>query len=109
MSLRLSFFIKIILLGLLTIFFVFLYKIYIPRIAAFGCLDDCFNYGAGFFLTKGKHLYSDIFFNHQPFAAYISASIQTITKPENIYALLLRHRQFILLFAFLCDALLILR
>ncbi len=67
-----------------------------PRVAAFGCFDDCFNYGAGYFLTKGKILYKDIFFNHQPLMAYISAGIQEITKPRNIYELLLRHRQFML-------------
>jgi len=97
------------LLAILSIFFLFLYKIYIPRIAAFGCFDDCFNYGAGYFITKGKHLYSEIFFNHQPFPAFISAAIQQTTRPENIYALLLRHRQFILLFGFIWEILLIIR
>lgn len=100
---------KILFLALLVGFFVFLYKIYIPRITAFGCFDDCFNYGAGYFLTRGKQLYSDIFYNHQPLPAYISAVIQQITKPENIYELLLRSRQFVFIFAFIWEALLIMR
>ena len=94
-------------LGFLLIFFAFLYKVYIPRVAAFGCFDDCFNIVAGHFLTQGKKLYSEIFFNHQPLMAYISYAIQALTSPINIYELILNHRKFVLMFAFLFDALLI--
>ncbi len=86
-----------------------LYKIYIPRIAAFGCADDCFNYVAAFFMLKGKNLYSDIFFNHQLIMPYISYVIQFFLHPQSIYELLLRHRQFLLIFGFFMDFLIILR
>ena len=91
---------KIFLALLLIPFFYVIFKLYAPRTAAFGCFDDCFNYGAGFFITKGKLLYRDIFFNHQPLMAYISALIQSFTQPRNIYELLLRHRQFMIIWNF---------
>lgn len=78
-------------------FFFFIYKIYLPRAAAFGCFDDCFNYGAGFFLNQGRVLFKDIFFNHQPLMAFISALIQKLSDPINIYDLLVKHRQVLLL------------
>ena len=99
----------IILLFLLIPFYAILYKLYIPRITAFGCFDDCFNYVAGYFIANGKHIYSDFFFNHQPIPAIISYFVQTATHPINIFELILRHRQFLLLFGFLFNALLIVR
>ena len=89
--------------------FALLYKIYIPRSTAFGCFDDCFNIVGGFFLQNGKHIYSDFFYNHQPFPAFISLIIQNVTKPTNIFELILRHHQFILMFGFVFYILLILR
>lgn len=89
--------------------YIILYKIYIPRVNAFGCFDDCFNYLGGFFIANGKHIYSDFFFNHQPIPAFLSFIIQVITHPINIFELLLRHRQFILLWGFLFNVLLVVR
>ncbi len=72
-----------------------LYKIYIPRVNAFGCFDDCFNFLGGYFLNQGKEIFTDFFYNHQPGMAYVSAFIQWLTKPDSIPELVLRHRQFI--------------
>ena len=94
---------------MLLVLYMFLYQLYIPRIAAFGCFDDCFNYLGGYFILNGKQLYSQIFFNHQPLMAYISYLIQLFTQPTNIFELLLRHRQFVLLFSFTANLLLLLR
>jgi hypothetical protein len=90
-------------------FYFLLYKIYIPRIAAFGCFDDCFNIAAGYFINEGKLLYKEIFFNHQMLPAYISAFIQNVFNPINIFELVLRHRQLLLLFSFVFNLFLILR
>jgi hypothetical protein len=78
-----------------------LHKLYIPKINAFGCFDDCFNYVGGYFLGKGKQLYSQIYFNHMPLMAYLSYLVQHYGNPINIYALLLQHRQFLLVFGFI--------
>lgn len=94
---------------LLLPFYIILYKIYIPRVNAFGCFDDCFNYLGGYFIANGKHIYSDFFFNHQPIPAFLSYVIQTITHPINIFDLVLKHRQALMLFGLLFNALLILR
>lgn len=96
-------------IALLIPLYYLLYKIYIPRINAFGCFDDCFNFAGGYFLSRGKTLFSEIYFNHQPLMAYLSYFVQKIYHPVNIYALLLAHRQTLLLFSFLFQALLIWR
>lgn len=86
-----------------------IYKIYIPKVNAFGCFDDCFNIVAGYFIINGKRLYSDIFFNHQPLMAYFSSFIQTVFHAVNIYDLILAHRQSIIAFGFIMNILIILR
>lgn len=93
----------------ITFFFIGLAKILIPRIGAFGCFDDCFNYVAGYFLGEGKHLYSEIFFNHQMIPAYMSYAIQGIFEPQTIYELIRRHREFLLLWGLGMNVLLFLR
>lgn len=93
----------------LTIFYIVLYKIYMPRVNAFGCFDDCNNFMGGYFLLHGKRLYSEIFFNHNPLMAYISFLVQFLSHPQNLYELILRHRQFLLLFGFIFDLVLIIR
>lgn len=104
--LNLDFIIPLVLL--LPIYIIF-YEIYIPRVNAFGCFDDCNNFMGGYFLLRGKHIFSEFFFNHQPFAAYLSYFIQSITNPINIFELILRHRQFVLAFSFIMNAILIWR
>lgn len=102
---------KIILLSLfflLPIYYV-LYQIYIPRVNAFGCFDDCNNFMRGYFFLHGNPLFSHVFSGHQPFGSYISALVQFVTTPENIYELVLRHRQFIMAFGLVSNILLILR
>jgi hypothetical protein len=88
---------------------VFFYKIYMLRVNAFGCFDDCFNIIGGYWLTKGKVIYTDFFFNHNPGMAYLSYWIQHLFHPINIYELILRHRQSIFLFGFVANCLLVLR
>jgi len=90
-------------------FMAFFYKVYVRRVSAFGCFDDCFNIVAGYFINQGKTLYSEIFFNHQMLMAYISALIQKVFDPVNIFALVLAHRQSLLYFSFILNAVLILR
>lgn len=92
------------------IFFTFiLYKIYIPRINEFGCFDDCNNFMGGYFILHGKKLFSQIFFNHAPGMAYVSFLIQYFSKPINLYELILKHRQFVIVVGFLFNLLFLLR
>lgn len=88
---------------IITPFLFLMYKIHLKKILTFGCFDDCFNITTGYFIKNGKLLYSDIFFNHQPLMAYISFAVQSITDPINIFALILFHRKFILIFSIIMN------
>ncbi len=92
-----------------TLFFTAITYFYYQRIGSFGCFDDCFNYMGGYFLLKGKVIYSEFFYNHQPLMAYFSYFIQKISSPSSIYQLILYHRLFIYLFSFLMGIILIFR
>lgn len=93
---------------LLPVFFI-LYKDYIPRANAFGCFDDCNNFMRGYFVLHGNALFSQVFSGHQPLGSYLSALVQWTTNPPNIHELILRHRQFVIIFAFIFNILLIFR
>lgn len=79
------------------------------RIGVFGCFDQCPTFVVAYFMLKGKILYKQIFFNHQPLIVYLSYFIQLISRPQTIYQLVLYHRMFIFLLFLLMDAFLILR
>ncbi len=95
--------------SLLIVLWIFLFPVYRSRVPAFGCFDDCFNYMGGYFLNSGKRLYSEIFYNHQPVMAYLSAAIQRIGAPDSLYGLILQHRMAGIGWAVLWDALLTVR
>lgn len=90
-------------------FYLLLYKIYIPHTNSFGCFDECMNISAGYFMQFDRNLYSEIFFNHLPNLAYLSYLIQVITNPQNLYELLLRHMQAVLLWGFIFNIFIIRR
>lgn len=90
-----------IIFAILLVSYLVLYKIYTPRVSAFGCFDDCFNFAGGYFINHGKNLYTEIFYNHQMLPAYLSSLIQSNTNPINIFDLVLKHRQFVLAFGFI--------
>ena len=79
------------------------------RLGVFGCFDQCFNYVAAFFMLKGKTLFSQIFFNHQPLMAFFSYYLQLFLHPENLYQLVLYHRLFMIAFSLLMNLLLLFR
>lgn len=94
---------------LLSAILYFVNQAFYRRMGAFGCFDQCFNFVAAYFMLKGKTLYSQIFFNHQPIMAYLSFFIQTVFQPKTLYHLVLFHRLFIIVFSLIMDAFLIFR
>lgn len=97
---------------ILIVFFIYyavVTRLYLSRVTSFGCFDDCFYFMAAYFMEKGNTLYSEIFFNHQMLAVYISNFVQSLTNPETIYHLVLYHRVAILLFGFAMDLLILYR
>lgn len=88
---------------------ILLRSVYRDRIGAFGCFDDCNNIMGGYFLLAGKRLFSEIFFNHMPLMAYVSALIQQITHPDSLYMLLYHHRMSMIYVSIAGNVLLALR
>lgn len=93
----------------LLIFFAAITKIYYERVGSFSFGDEWNNFTAAFFMLKGRMLYSHIFYNHQVLPVYISYLIQRLFHPKTMYALVLYHRMFIVLFSFTMDLFLIFR
>lgn len=92
----LTLFISIFLAGFLSFLFLFFY---LPHIGAFGCFDDCNNIIGGFFILKGKKIFTDFYFNHQLGMAYVSFFTQYFFHPETLYKLLLYHRVVVFLWS----------
>ena len=98
-----------ILLLVTALFFIPVFIIYYKESVSFHFIDEYNNILAGYFLLKGKTLYSQIFFQHQPLMAYISYTLQKILHPNTLYKLVLYHRLFIVFAAFIFDLLLVFR
>ncbi len=60
----------------------------------FRFVDEEDNFVTGKYLSKGEILYDDIITNHQPLTYVFSALIHKYTNPNSVYVLLVRHRQF---------------
>jgi hypothetical protein len=91
------------------IFFVPVFLLYYKESVSFHFIDEYNNFLAGYFLLKGKVLYSQIFFQHQPLMAYISYILQKVLHPSSLYKLVIYHRLVVVLVALLFDLLLVYR
>lgn len=98
---------------LLTFLFIvlalYISKIYYERVSSFSFFDEYADIIVGYFMVKGKTIYSEIFFNHQMIPVYISYVIQLILHPGSLYKLILYHRLFIIGFSLLMNGLLVYR
>lgn len=81
------------------VFYAAISLIYYGKIASFLFFDEYANIIAGYFMTQGRMLYAENFFNHQMIPAYISYSIQKLTTPDTLYQLIGYHRIFVLLWS----------
>lgn len=79
----------------------FISYVYFQHIFAFQFVDEEDNLILGHFLLQGQKLYSDLFSHHQPLAYILSALIQWVTTPADIYQLIFTHRFFMILWAFI--------
>ncbi len=86
------------LLLILIIFYVFQIKYFEKSIFNIQFVDEDDNFVTGAWILKGQKLYKDVFFQHQPAATYISAAVQKAVKPNSIYLLVKRHREFVYLY-----------
>ena len=83
--------------------------VYLRETSAFRFFDEENNIVAGYFLTTGKHLYSDIFMNHNPLPIFISASIQEALRITTLFELVKYHRMFMIGLALCANAILLIR
>jgi len=87
------------LLALLFIFLIFCVKAYLKHIFYLDFGDEDDNFLLGKYLLDGKKLYADMFSQHQPMTYILSASFQFITHPQNIFLLVKRHREFMIVWS----------
>lgn len=85
------------------------YKTNNELINSFGCFDDCHVFSTAYFMLQGKTIYSEVFFNHNPFMPYFSYLIQYIYEPKSVYELLLRHRQLLFIVSVILNVFLLFR
>ncbi|HWY79525.1 MAG TPA: DUF4118 domain-containing protein [Candidatus Sulfotelmatobacter sp.] len=90
-------------------YFIFVLNLFARQIGDLSFVDAFNNYVGGYFMLKGKMLYSQVFFNHQMLMPYISYLIQLIFHPTSLTRIVSYHRLFVLLFSTIADLLLIWR
>ena len=61
------------------------------------------------YINQGYQLHQDIQNNHQPLIYFGSAAIQKLTKPDNIFMLIRRHRQAVYIYGLLWSLLIVWR
>lgn len=91
------------------LFLSFISFIYFRHATTFNFVDEYTNIVAGYFMLKGRYLYTDIFFHHQMFMPYISYMYQLLITPDSLYQLIVHHRIIVIAFAFILNIVLLLR
>ncbi len=100
---------KILLLFSSCLLIFLLARVNYQQVSSFSFVDEFNNYMAAYFMLHGRHLYSQIFFNHQMIMPYISYTIQFFLHPQSLYKLIFYHRMSIFLFSIAMDILITLR
>ncbi len=90
-------------------YMLFLAYVYYKHATTFNFMDEYTNIVAGYFMNRGKILYTDIFVNHQPLMAFFSSWLLQATTPETLYQIIRDHRLLVIIFAFISNILLIIR
>lgn len=94
---------------LILIFFLVFWKAYTNQAFSLHFVDEEENFIQAKYILQGEILYSDLFSNHQPLTYFLSAGVQTITDPNSIFLLIKRHREGVIIWAFLWWMILALR
>lgn len=92
---------KTLLISLAFIFLCISSLFYHNKIFRFGFVDEQDNVLVGKYLLDHKILYRDVFSHHLPTTYIVSAVLQKITHPANIFMVIKRHREFMILWSFL--------
>ena len=82
---------------------------YARETSAFRFFDEENNIVAGYFLTNGKQLYTDVFMNHNPLTIEISAQLQRMLSIQTLFELVNYHRVFMIALALCANIFLLIR
>ncbi len=83
--------------------------VYARETSAFRFFDEENNIVAGYLMHQGRDLYREIFMNHNPLPIFISKAIQDTFPIHTLFELIKYHRIFMIVFAFIFNALLVVR
>ncbi len=72
-------------------------------------VDEEQNMVLGSLLLKDEKLYGDLFVNHQPLTFIFSAGVNELTDPNSIFLLVKRHREAVIIWAFIWSVFLVYR
>lgn len=79
----------------LIVFYSLLFKPTEKNIFSISFVDEDDNFTVGKWLLRDKKIYRDFFFQHQPITPIISSVIQKTFKPNSLFLLIKRHREFV--------------
>ena len=83
---------KILFIGIIAGYFLFTGYIAYNQSVSDRFNDEVAHMVGGHFVLKGKELYKDLQFNHQPLAYYFGAAAERISSPDNLYFYISRQR-----------------
>lgn len=83
--------------------------LYLKKTASFRFFDEENNIVAGYLMTQGRHLYNDIFMNHNPGAPVMSYVLQSFFQTTTLFDLVKLHRTFMIMLGILANILLLIR
>jgi len=92
---------------LVVIFFAATLFFYENKIFEIHFVDEEENIILGSYILRGEKLYSDLFSQHQPLGYILSAAVQKVFQPQNIFMLIKRHREVVFLWSFMWSLLLV--
>jgi hypothetical protein len=99
LAIKLSFFKKFLYLLVFFLFIIISWRAFQSHIFNIHFVDEDENIIAGYYMTKGEKLYSDIFSHKQPLPAVVSMITQKLTSPNSLYLLIKRHREVIFFYS----------
>lgn len=80
---------------------------YRQKSVEFKFVDELDNFTFGKYLLHGEKLYDDLISNHQPLTFILSALVQDLTKPINVYYLLTHHREAVFIIAIIYSTIIV--
>lgn len=98
---------KILYIFIAIFFFLLLSYFYKDNIFSQRFVDEEENFTIGKYLLRGEKLYDDILTNHQPLTYILSAAVQKISQPKDVYFLIRNERMAVLIWSLIWSIILV--